>query len=57
MQHVTEDMREAFSPENARELAELEAKAAELRQQLLAVESNIKRIKDRQNRAFRSMME
>jgi len=57
MQHVNDQMKDAFSPENARILAEYEAKAVELRQQLQAVEREIKRIKDQQNRAFRSMFQ
>jgi len=57
MQHVNDQMKDAFSPENARILADYETKAVELRQQLQAVEREIKRIKDQQNRAFRSMFQ
>jgi len=55
MQHVNDKMKDAYSPETARELAELETRAVEMRQQLQAVESEIRRIKERQSRAFRSM--
>lgn len=55
MQHVNEQMKEAYSPEVSRELAELETKAVALRQHLQAVETEIRRIKERQSRAFRSM--
>jgi len=55
MQHVNDEMKDAYSTETTRELAELETRAVELRQQLQAVESEIRRIKERQSRAFRSM--